>query len=531
MSSVKISSQIGAAKFIFSLINKAKELEVNRISFTLSNKEAFFNFQAEDGEHASSIYEKSISEELFSSIELYLSTRTFRWPDIEDDLSSRNSSPKERIILSYNTDSSYLLDVEFKSQNEMVEINLKNIKYYGANNTFNFKEVLFFDSYIKKALNNISEKKAGIILTNYNNSNSYISASSIILSMNPEAIFIPSILNIPDLEQLIKLSNENLFVIGSTCLDPIEQIWGFCSYLKKADVPTDSYLDKLRLSFVNKRVKRQCGACSKSTNVPSESFNKLPDIIKENLENTYMFSRGCSNCGYSSYNGFLDISSALLLDEQSRAYISHGSSESLILHAYKNGLRSLMEDGISKIYAGLTSFDEIFKECPQIPEGYIEAKKRLLNSRSVSISNSIDEKNNSSSFTMLIVEDDINQREVLNMVFSSEGYSVTLVENGKLALDALRNSNYDIILSDVMMPVMNGIDFVKHVKSNSATKCIPILMLTAVTSPEDEYEVLSYGADDYCDKNSRKKILIKRVERLLKDKKAKTTNPLGHLLS
>ncbi len=515
-----ISNQLAGIRNTLNLLSKALKSDISHIRIqTDSDTNSTVSFYSNSEIQSS----EPLNREDHLAIVSYLKKRSFLWSSPEDGFSGRNSSPTLKILLAPLSGLTCMGDIEFAKSATVPEINISNIT---KESITPLSDVIIMEKALRDALTQALKQRSGMILTNHFESQKKIGGSALVLSMRPDALFFDTELSSSELLECISASKNHLVVIGVPSLNPVEQIWNICTVLKDSGASTDSFTEQLLLSFVNTRVRRQCGVCAKSTNIPADSVNKLPQIIQNSIEKTYMFSRGCSKCGFSSYRGMLDLSTAIPVDEGARTYINHGASESLVLHSFKQGMRSLMEDGISKVYQGLTSFEEIISECPPIPDGYIEAHKRMNEIKS----NVSQQKPVPGSINMLIVEDDCNQREVLQMVFSSEGYAVTLAENGKAALETLETSSFDIILSDVMMPIMSGIDMVRELKSNAKTKSIPVLMLTAVSSSEDEYEVLSYGADDYCDKNVKKKILIKRVERLLKDKLTTNQNPLSHLL-
>lgn len=120
---------------------------------------------------------------------------------------------------------------------------------------------------------------------------------------------------------------------------------------------------------------------------------------------------------------------------------------------------------------------------------------------------------------ILIVEDD---KEVLNYLRTSlvADYRVLTAENGKQGLDVLkREPEIDLIISDVMMPVMNGYEFCRIVKQNIRSCHIPVVLLTAKTETEDEIEGLSTGADDYIAKPFLLSVLQIKIRNILKMKK------------
>ena len=104
------------------------------------------------------------------------------------------------------------------------------------------------------------------------------------------------------------------------------------------------------------------------------------------------------------------------------------------------------------------------------------------------------------SLTVLVVEDDAELREILQAEFELEGLVALTATNGSEAVTAARELKPDLILMDLMMPVMDGIEATKIVKGNEETKHIPIIMLTAAGNKEDIVAGLEAGAIDYITK-------------------------------
>lgn len=123
-------------------------------------------------------------------------------------------------------------------------------------------------------------------------------------------------------------------------------------------------------------------------------------------------------------------------------------------------------------------------------------------------------------FKILIVEDDKNLRKLINATLTKNNYETYEAINGKDALKMLENSYVDLIITDIMMPEMDGIELTKELR-NSNYK-IPILMITAKSSINDKREGFLSGADDYMVKPIDIEELILRVKVLLK--RANETN-------
>lgn len=119
------------------------------------------------------------------------------------------------------------------------------------------------------------------------------------------------------------------------------------------------------------------------------------------------------------------------------------------------------------------------------------------------------------SHKILIVEDNIELRAFLKIALIST-YNVLEAENGKIALSTALKHSPDIIVSDIMMPDMDGLTLTQKLKSDINLSHIPIILLTAKSDIESKLEAMEYGADDYITKPFNMTYLEARIENLLK---------------
>jgi two-component system response regulator MprA len=119
-----------------------------------------------------------------------------------------------------------------------------------------------------------------------------------------------------------------------------------------------------------------------------------------------------------------------------------------------------------------------------------------------------------SEMKILVVEDDPAVREALERAVGFEGYEVDVARDGGVALSMVRSVTYDLVLLDVMMPHVDGIETCKRIRASGDT--IPILMLTAKTAVDDRVEGLDAGADDYLTKPFALDELLARIRALLR---------------
>ncbi|MCC8072759.1 MAG: response regulator transcription factor [Clostridiales bacterium] len=117
-------------------------------------------------------------------------------------------------------------------------------------------------------------------------------------------------------------------------------------------------------------------------------------------------------------------------------------------------------------------------------------------------------------FKILIVEDDMELRHLFAHVFIKNGYTVKEVSNGKEALDAMESDFFDIMVSDIMMPVMDGYELVRSLRESGNN--IPILMITAKEAFDDMRLGFLSGTDDYMIKPVNVNEMVLRVQALLR---------------
>ena len=98
---------------------------------------------------------------------------------------------------------------------------------------------------------------------------------------------------------------------------------------------------------------------------------------------------------------------------------------------------------------------------------------------------------------VLLVEDDPFIRDIYNVKFSQEGFEVYLAENGTEALKKMEQFVPDVILLDIVMPYMDGMETLKNIRNREEWKKIPVIMLTNISEKEKIEESEGYGVSDY----------------------------------
>ncbi|MGI6630797.1 MAG: response regulator transcription factor [Bacillota bacterium] len=132
---------------------------------------------------------------------------------------------------------------------------------------------------------------------------------------------------------------------------------------------------------------------------------------------------------------------------------------------------------------------------------------------------------------VLVVDDDINIRRLVEAALKQNGFEVTHVDSGEKALAALSISPFDVIILDILLPGIDGLETLKQIRANPCFRQLPVIMLTSKNSEIDNVVGLELGADDYVGKPIRYYELVARVKSVLRraEKTARTDTTIIHV--
>lgn len=122
---------------------------------------------------------------------------------------------------------------------------------------------------------------------------------------------------------------------------------------------------------------------------------------------------------------------------------------------------------------------------------------------------------------ILIIEDEKDIVKMLEYNLKKEGFRTTSCSDGRRALDAISRERPDLILLDLMLPGLNGLDVCKEIKRDNKTALIPVIILTAKSQESDKIVGLELGADDYVTKPFSPRELVARIKAVLRRGKEK----------
>jgi type IV pilus assembly protein PilB len=276
-------------------------------------------------------------------------------------------------------------------------------------------------------------------------------------------------------------------------------------------------------------VRRTCTECAAPQEPSAEVVERLGGPSRLPKDAKWMAGRGCERCNGSGFKGRMAIHEVLTVDDDVRALISsRGSEQEIRFAARRAGMQTMLEDGIEKAAQGLTTIEELLTVvpaeapaaesrpavppvapvAPPTPVAAVAAPRAGAESP-------VKAEGATGRRRVLVVEDSPTIVSVIQYFLELEGFEVMVAGDGRTGLHMALEQIPDVIVSDVNMPAMTGVEMVRALRSDPKASRVRILMLTSEDSVETETAGLEAGADDYILKPVEPRRLAARVKALL----------------
>jgi type IV pilus assembly protein PilB len=231
-------------------------------------------------------------------------------------------------------------------------------------------------------------------------------------------------------------------------------------------------------------------------------------------------SKGCEACRYSGFRGRTAIYELMRMTPRVRSVlIAHGSDDVIRRAAQATGMRTMYGDGRLKASRGVTTEEEILRVVPpdeadDRPEAAAEAVAASQAAVPVPapLAAAASQARRS---RILVVDDDEGMLSALSDLLSAENYEVLLARSGAQALTVVYQDPPQLILTDLVMPDITGLELLRKLRGDLSTCQIPCLVLTGAGEVDSETQAIDAGADDYITKPVESGRLLSRVRRAL----------------
>ncbi len=353
-----------------------------------------------------------------------------------------------------------------------------------------------------------------------------------ILKMNPRIVAVGEI---PDAETanlaFQAAQNGRLVLAALTAHDATAGI----AHLLDLGVDASVIADSLVAVIGQRLVRKICDKCKTPDPLTPQIFEQLDSVTPTDHAKKFWKGAGCEACRYSGYAGRVGIFEILMVKsairEILRQDVAGGLAGDQIAAALRedadaNGFSTLKTDGIAKAFKGRTTIEEVLRVAPPEPDDAAqESLDKAVQNRDgafpapeESRAHGQEPPSSIASFRpekILIVDDNRVVLKILKNILESRNYLTVSASNGFEALKIAYQEKPDLIITDYLMPEMDGMTLITKLKSQLATRFIPIIMLTSKDEVDVEVAVINAGADDYLTKPVNPKRLIVRINRLL----------------
>jgi type IV pilus assembly protein PilB len=305
----------------------------------------------------------------------------------------------------------------------------------------------------------------------------------------------------------------------------------------------------LRGVVAQRLMRRVCGVCR------AESDAAVPERVAPYIPAGARLykSVGCPECAMTGYRGRFSIVEVLSMTTQLERDIGQGGTADLIAQrARANGMGSLWESGLRHVLAGESTLEELLRVTdvpvedgrgsrrepaparparpapvaePPAPHAAAAAATGslaelaagfdLVDEEEAGAGTATTAASRGTGTTVLLVEDEEQLRRVMKDLLEREGYTVAEARDGVQALDQVDRFAPDVIILDLNLPGIDGYTVLAQLRSRSATRTIPVVVLTAKGDEDNEVRVFELGADDFITKPFRAKALSARLEAVL----------------
>jgi len=225
--------------------------------------------------------------------------------------------------------------------------------------------------------------------------------------------------------------------------------------------------------------------------------------------------KGCDGCRFTGFKGRIGVYELMRVTPRVRSVlIARGSDDVVRRSAQATGMRSMYQDALMKVKRGLSTEEEVRRVVPpdetDLPETSEESPPTPVVPAALSPGAA-----SQRPVRILVADDDPPVLEILKDILEGERFEVLVALNGTEALTAVYRERPDLVLTDLHMPGMDGLELLRRLRGDLSTCQIPVIFLTVVESLDAETRAFDLGADDYIGKPLQKAKLLSRVRRAL----------------
>jgi len=278
--------------------------------------------------------------------------------------------------------------------------------------------------------------------------------------------------------------------------------------LERLGIPREDSADNLLGILAQRLLKSLCQNCRRMKPITSDERSRLLPFTAD-IPREIPHAEGCPQCNFTGYSGRQGVYELMRFNPAVTEIIKNATSiPDMRSKLHEAGVFLLSDHAIMKMGQGLLSFDDVYRVI-LLEELRLTGRTDNKNDIQVAAVESAGKKR------ILLVDDDEDFRNLACILLESAGYEVEQATDGIEAIITLKTLNYDLILSDIDMPGLDGFTMLQALQSKNMST--PLVFLTGNDSIDKEEKGYELGALDYIRKPIRKNSFLTRVERALQN--------------
>jgi type IV pilus assembly protein PilB len=349
-----------------------------------------------------------------------------------------------------------------------------------------------------------------------------------VLRQDPNVVFLGEVRDQETAEIALRAS-----ITGHLVLSTLHTNDSIATVARLLDLKIEPYLVASALSGVlaQRLVRTICTDCREEHEPNVEVVKKVESVLGEEISFVFYHGKGCDKCGGTGYRGRMGIHEFLPVTPEVREIIrSQGASEAKIrTAARKAGFRSLLEDALEKMKMGLTTVEEVERvvvfhaaekeEAPASLPSHPPSTAEPAPTAAITPPSAALKTRRAEDFTgykVLVADDEEDIQKSVAMYLLKNKFTVSVAANGREALEVASKEKPHLIVSDVLMPDMDGLELVRRIRQDVTTTFTPVILLSQKSEVADRLKGFAVGTDDYVPKPFDPEELLQRIKAVLR---------------
>ncbi len=304
-------------------------------------------------------------------------------------------------------------------------------------------------------------------------------------------------------------------------LDGTDAVSGLAR-LRELGVDSHRIAASLKGVLAQRLLRHLCPKCAEPAGPDSLPLAWQPPLSWKERPIAVRRPKGCSHCGFTGYRGRFAVAEILTVDGQVAELIATGAPpERLVETARRYGMRPLWEVALRRVWAGETGYEEAVRVVgepvrrpPEVPAP--RAVERVVPAAMPAPTAAVTEEPQRQIPLVLIADDDPAMRDLESAVLQAAGLAVAESADGAEALELARALHPSIMLLDMDMPELTGLEVLEQLRSTLSGRGVPVIVVTAHDDPETESRCIELGAEDYITKPIQPATLVARIRAVLR---------------